>query len=77
MSRCDFSTHSQCSCKPSGVPCRAQPGAFEIIRDANNSFAVGGGWLLVAIFAFLTVIGMSAKVGFERQAKAYEIARRV
>lgn len=51
--------------------------AKEIIRDANISFAVGGGWLLVAIFAFLTVIGMSAKVGFERQAKAYEIARRV
>lgn len=51
--------------------------AKEIIRDANIRFAVGGGWLLVAIFAFLTVVGLSAKVGFERQAKAYEIARRV
>lgn len=74
-----FATHRECSCEPSGVLCRAQPSTFEIIRDANNDMATRGGWLIAGLFlagAFV-LIGLSAKVGFERQAKAYEIARRV
>ena len=60
-------------------PSRAQPDAFEIIRDANNDIATRGGWLIAGLFlaGAVFLIGMSAKVGFERQAKAYELARRV
>lgn len=79
MDRCDLATHRECSCIASGVPCRAQPGAFEIIRDANTDMATRGSWLIAGLFlagAFV-LIGVSAKVGFERQAKAYELAGRV
>ena len=77
--RCDLSTHRECSCEPSGVPCRTQPGAFEIIRDANNKAASQGSWVVIAISVAvgLLVFAVSAKVGFERQARAYEISGRV
>lgn len=53
--------------------------AKEIIRDANTDMATRGSWLIAGLFmaGAVFLIGMSAKVGFERQAKAYEMAGRV
>lgn len=55
MNRCDLATHRECSCKPSGVSCRAQPGAFEIIRDANCKAATELPALIVGIFIFFAI----------------------
>ena len=79
MNRCDLRTRRECDCEPSGKPCHFQPGAFEIIRDANNKAASQGPWAIITISVAvgLLVFAVSAKVGFERQARAYEISGRV
>lgn len=64
MSRCDLSTHRECSCIASGVPCRTQPGAFEIIRDANNDMARHGPLLLVLLAAIVWAITFYAATKF-------------
>lgn len=55
MDRCDLAAHRECSCEPSVVPCRTQPSAFEIIRDANNKTATQGPALIVGIFVFFAI----------------------
>lgn len=53
--------------------------AFEILRAQNNFIAGFGNWLLIGltVAALLVVFCFSAKTGFERQSRAYEIAGRV
>jgi hypothetical protein len=53
---CDLRTHRECSCEPSGKPCHFQPGAFEIIRDANNDLARHGpAALLIAVVVVFAI----------------------
>ncbi len=78
MSRCDAHTMRECSCRASGIPCRVAPAAIEILRQSNNKAAKRDALLLVvlAAFVFLAMVG-AAKWGFDREARAHEIARRV
>ncbi len=55
MDRCDLHNHRECSCEPSGKPCHFQPGAFEIIRDANCKAATELPALIVGIFIFFAI----------------------
>lgn len=45
----------ECDCEPSGKPCHFQPGAFEIIRDANCKAATELPALIVGIFIFFAI----------------------
>lgn len=52
--------------------------AFQILAEANTKTATQGSYLLIALAVFVfAVFAISAKTGFERQARAYEIAGRV
>lgn len=52
--------------------------AFQILEEANTETATRGSYLLIALVAIVVaVFAISAKTGFERQARAYEIAGRV
>jgi hypothetical protein len=62
MSRCDFSTHRECSCEPSGVPCRTQP-VIDILSDASTKTATHG----TALFIVLAVITLTIIFGFAAQ----------
>lgn len=78
MTRCDLSTHHECSCGPSGVPCKVQspidlgefvgtnhPDALEIIGQANNDAAKFGPAFLVSlsIIVFALVFCSGLTVG--------------
>ena len=78
MSRCDQHSYGECSCRASGIPCRVELPAIEILRQSNNKAAKHDAILLVvlAAFVFLAMAG-AAKWGFGREARAHEIARRV
>lgn len=56
MDRCDPRTRRECPCEPSDKPCHFQPGAFEIIRDANNDLARHGpAALLIAVVVVFAI----------------------
>lgn len=65
----------ECSCEPSGNPCRMQA----ILTDANTKAAGPDNyWFLAAVAVIgITVFAFSAKTGLDRQARAYEISGRV
>lgn len=62
--RCDLATHRECSCIASGVQCRTQPGAKEIIRDADNDMVRHDPWLLVLLAAIVWAITFYAATKF-------------
>lgn len=64
MTRCDLSTHRECSCEPSSVPCRAQPEPIDIIEDANTGLAIHGPICLAALAAIVFVITFYAATKF-------------
>lgn len=64
LDRCDLATHRECSCEPSGVPCRTQAGAKEIIRDADSDMARHDPWLLVLLAAIVWAITFYAATKF-------------
>lgn len=55
MDRCDLRAQGECSCESSDKPCHFQPGAFEIIRDANCKAATELQALIVGIFIFFAI----------------------
>lgn len=82
--RCDLQTHRECSCIPSGVPCKVQapldlgtyrgtnhPGVGQIIAKTTRDISI---WL-VAIFAIFIVGIIAADIGFSRVERAYEQER--
>lgn len=79
LDRCDLSTIRECSCEPSGVPCRMQAPVLAILADANTKAAGPDNYRFIAVVALIgiTVFAFSAKTGFDRQARAYEISGRV
>ena len=79
LDRCDLRTMGECSCEPSGVPCRVQSPIFAILNEANTKAAGPDNyWFLAAVAVIgITVFAFSAKTGFDRQAQAYEISGRV
>lgn len=51
---------------------------FDILEEANTKTATHGSYLLIGLaIAVGIVFAISAKTGFERQARAYETAGRV
>ena len=83
MTRCDLHPH-ECSCIPSGVPCKVQkpvnlgefvgtnnPGVGQIIMETTRFASL---WL-VAIFAIFIVGIIAADIGFSRVERAYEQER--
>lgn len=75
MSRCHSHTYQECRCQPG--QCRALP-AIEIMKQGNNKTAGRDSYLLIGLAVFVAItLSVSAKTGFDRQAKAYETARRV
>ena len=79
LDRCDLSTIRECSCDPSGVPCRVQSPIFAILNEANATTAGPLNYRFIALVALvgIAVFAISAKTGFDRQARAYEISGRV
>jgi len=86
MTRCDLHTHRECSCIPSGVPCKVQeqagpeefreatrPSVGQIINDTARDLCAG----LVVIITILVVGLIAADHSFSRVERANEIARRV
>ena len=65
MTRCDLSTHHECSCAPSGVPCKVQSPIYLILEDANTGAAKHGSacLILLSIIVFAIIIGAGATVG--------------
>lgn len=65
MTRCDLSTHHECSCGPSGVTCKVQSSIYLILEDANNGAAKHGSacLILLSIIVFAIIIGAGATVG--------------
>lgn len=64
MDRCDMRDRRECDCEPSGKPCHFQPGAFEIIRDANNDLARHGTAALILAAAVVFAISFYAATAF-------------
>ncbi|MCD1266916.1 hypothetical protein B5M44_21950 [Shinella sumterensis] len=64
LDRCDLRTLRECDCEPSGKPCHFQPGAFEIIRDANNDIARHGPTALILAAAIVFAISLYAATKF-------------
>lgn len=64
-SRCDLSTHRECSCAPSGVPCKVHSPIYLILEDANTGAAQHGSacLILLSIIVFAIIIGAGATVG--------------
>lgn len=62
--RCDLSTHHECSCAPSGVPCKVQSPVYRILEDANSGAAKHGSacLILLSIIVFAIIIGLGAQV---------------
>lgn len=78
LDRCDLSARRECSCEPSGVPCRVQRPVIAILAEANTKTATHGSYLVIALAVVVGIVfAISAKTGFDRQARAYEIAGRV
>lgn len=76
--RCDLRTMGECSCEPSGVPCRVQRPVIEILTEANTKTATRGSYLVIALAVVVGIVfAISAKTGFDRQARAYESSGRV
>lgn len=63
--RCDLSTAHECSCIPSGVPCKVQTPVYRILEEANNGAAKHGPLclILLPIIVFAIVFGAGATVG--------------
>ncbi len=61
--RCDLSNHYECSCEPSGVPCKVQ--TYLILEEANNGAAKHGNacLILLSIIVFAIVFGAGLTVG--------------
>lgn len=64
MTRCDLAIHRECSCIASGIPCRAQPDARDIIEDANTGLATHGPLCLAVLFAIVWAITFYAATKF-------------
>lgn len=64
LDRCDLSTHRECSCEPSAVPCRAQREPIDIIEDANTGLATHGPLCLAVLFAIVWAITFYAATKF-------------
>lgn len=79
LDRCDLRDRRECSCHPSGEPCRVQSPILAILADANTEAAGRTNYWFIALVAFvgITVFTISAKTGFDRQARAYEVSGRV
>ena len=65
MARCDLSTIGECSCIPSGVPCKVQTPVYRIIAEANNGAAKHGNacLILLTFIVFAIVFGAGLTVG--------------
>lgn len=63
MTHCDLSTHRECSCSPSGVPCKVQSPIYLILEEANNGAAKNGNACLIAlsiiVFALVFCSGLT------------------
>ena len=64
LDRCDLSTHRECSCEPSAVPCRAQSDNTDIIRETNDDIARHGPWLLILLAVVVWAITFYAATKF-------------
>lgn len=62
--RCDLDPAGECSCAPSGVPCKVQTPIFLILEEANTGAATHGSacLILLAFIFFAIVIGFGAQV---------------
>ena len=73
MPRCDFSTHSQCSCLASNVPCKIQapldlgvfvgtnhPGPLDGYPETARDMALALVFLSIIVFAI--IVGLGAQV---------------
>lgn len=62
---CDLSLHHECSCAPSGVPCKVQTPVYRIIAEANTGAAKHGNacLILLSIIVFAIVFGAGLTVG--------------
>ncbi|WP_242218043.1 hypothetical protein [Shinella zoogloeoides] len=65
MTRCDLNPAGECSCIPSGVPCKVQTPVYRIIADANTGAAKHGSacLILLTIIVFAIVFGAGLTVG--------------
>ena len=63
MIRCDLHPR-ECSCIPSGVPCKVQSPVYLILEEANTGAAKHGSTclILLSIIVFATIIGLGAQV---------------
>jgi hypothetical protein len=64
MTRCDLSPF-ECSCEPSGVPCKVQAPIYLILEEANNGAAKHGNacLILLSIIVFAIVFCSGLTVG--------------
>lgn len=74
MSRCDSHTYGECSCRASGIPCRAAPPAIKIFEEANTKTASRDTLVLIglAVFVFLA-FAFAAHTGFSRAERAHQL----
>ncbi len=65
MTRCDLSTHRECSCVASGVSCKVQSPILLILEEANTGAAKHGSacLILLTIIVFAIVFGAGLTVG--------------
>lgn len=63
--RCDLNTARECSCIPSGVPCKVQTPVYLILEEANTGAAKHGNacLILLSIIVFAIVFGAGLTVG--------------
>lgn len=73
MTRCDLSTHRECSCIPSGVPCKVQaPLDLGVFTGTNHPGPLDGypklardmnvALILLSIIVFAIIIGAGAQI---------------
>lgn len=86
LNRCDLSTIRECSCEPSGVPCRVQqPLDLGTFRGTNNpgpldsypTMARDLSFALIAAAVIAVTAFHLAEKSFERVDRAYQTAGRV